>query len=350
MMATATGIGPLATMCCKPRQARKGAAVAEFIGRREQANSVSPLHYLRVVLVMLTLLAHSTLASKELLANPVSIGVSVGAGYAPELHMQSRSNDRASICDEYINPRALAIPDCVTTERGLGDGWLAPFDGDVGISMEFEARYALPRNYGVAVMYAYDSTHFDQTVSSTDATGADFDKISNELAVGEESLGTSSSHALFISGYKRWPTSTAWTPYAGAGVGVSWQRMDFSWNWARSTDPQDIITGSGEPNEAQIRRNLAGTVSTGRAALKDRALGFLVYAGIEREISEQLHIGVKAQWRTFEAFDSGEYGSGVLRSHIPNLRLDGSEPVSTWSKTTDNDRLLVMLVLRYALR
>ncbi|MCY4276435.1 MAG: hypothetical protein OXE81_01150 [Gammaproteobacteria bacterium] len=279
----------------------------------------------------------------------VSLGVSIGASIAPDMRIQSRSNDRASICDEYINPRALAIPDCVTTNRGVGDGWLAPFDDGIGVSMDLEARYAFREDLGLSLVYAFDSIDFDETVSSTDASGADFDKISNELAVGEESLGTSNAHSLFLTGYKRWPNRTAWTPYAGLGVGLSWQRMDFSWNWARSADPSDIATGLGEPNEAEIRRNLAGTVSSGRAALKDRMTAYVAYAGIEREFREHLNAGVKVQWRTTESFDSGEYGADILRSHAPNLRRDGSEPVSTWSETHDTDRFSVMLTLRYEL-
>ena len=71
------------------------------------------------------------------------------------------------------------------------------------------------------MVYAYNATRFDQTVSSTDASGADFDKISNELSVGEETLGTASSHELFLTAYRDWPNASRWTPWAGAGVGNS---------------------------------------------------------------------------------------------------------------------------------
>ena len=289
-------------------------------------------------------------ASNPVFADFISVGVSVGAVASSDIGIESRSNDRASICDQYINPRALDIPSCVTPERGLGDGWLAPFDGSVGVSIGLEAQYALGSDYGLSAMYTYDAINFDQTVSSTDATGADFDKISHELSVGEESLGCSRAHTLFISAYRQWPGKRAWTPYAGIGVGLSAQRKEFSWNWARSADPKYIATGIGEPNEAEIRRNLAGTASTGGVELSDYLLGFLVYLGAERKISETLSMSIKAEWRTFESFNAGASGAEVLRSHTPNLRLDGSEPVSTWSKTDDTDRFALVLMLRYLLQ
>lgn len=40
----------------------------------------------------------------------------------------------------------------------------------------------------------------------------------------------------------------------------------------------------------------------------------------------------------------------VLRSHAPNLRLDGSEPVSAWSGTRDTARWSAMITLRYTAR
>ena len=58
---------------------------------------------------------------------------------------------------------------------------------------------------------------------------------------------------------------------------------------------------------------------------------------------------VAPQWTRFAAFESGAYGGGVLRSHPPNLRLDGSEPVSTPTRTDDTDRYSIVLTMRFAL-
>ena len=170
------------------------------------------------------------------------------------------------------------------------------------------------------------------------------------LALGEETLGTANSHELFLAAYRDWPNASRWTPWAGVGVGVAWARKDFSWVWARSANPADILTGAGQPNAAEIRSNLSGTVSTGRAALKDRMTGYLVATGIDRALTESLTLGLKLQWKSFGDFESDAYKGSLLRSHAPNLRLDGSEPVYAWSRTEDTARASVMLSLRYALR
>ena len=281
-------------------------------------------------------------------AAPLYLGVSLGGNISPDVTVMSRGNDRASICDEYINPRALAVPGCSDPDRGAGDGWRAPFDRAGGFSAEAELGFRLSSRYRLAGLYSYTRTDFDQTVSSTDATGADFDKISNELATGEETLGAVRSHEFFLVGLRDWPNRSRWTPYLGAGLGISWVRKDFSWLWARSADPRDITTGSGQPNAGEIRSNLAGTVSSGRAVLRDAVAGYVLMAGVDRALSDSLSVGFKVQWKHSGAFDSDAYQGDLLRSHAPNLRLDGSEPVSAWSGTRDTARWSALITLRYA--
>ena len=277
------------------------------------------------------------------------VGVGLGGNVSRDVVVESRSNDRPSICDEYINSRALSVAGCTTPDRGAGDGWLAPFDPGAGFSGEAEFGFRLSPRWRLAAVYARGATDFDQTVSSTDATGADFDKISNELAIGEETLGSTTSDEFQIVAYRDWPNRTRWTPYAGAGVAVSRMRKDFSWLWARSADAVDIATGLGQPNAEEIRRNLAGTVSVGRRTLRDTRIGYVLTAGVDRQWSESVSIGLKAQWKRFRAFESDAYAGDLLRSHPPNLRLDGSEPVSAWSRTGDTGRFSAMVTIRYAM-
>ena len=277
------------------------------------------------------------------------VGIGIGGNASREVVMESRSNDRASICDEHINPRALSVAGCTTADRGAGDGWLAPFDPGTGFSGEAELGLRLSPRWRLAAVYACSGTDFDQTVSSIDATGADFDKIGNELSVGEETLGSATSDELRIVTYRDWPNRSRWTPYAGAGVAVSRTRKEFSWLWARSADPADMATGEGQPNAEEIRRNLAGTVSVGRRTLRDTLVGYVLVAGVERAVSDSVSVGLKAEWKGFEAFESDGYAGDLLRSHPPNLRLDGSEPVSAWSRTRDTGRFPALLAIRYAM-
>ena len=281
------------------------------------------------VSVLLAILGSTLLLHAPGQAEPLYAGVSLGGNGSGDVTLRSRSNDRASICDEYINPRALSVPGCTAPGRGVEDGWAAPFDGSRGFSAEAELGYRFSPRFRIAVVYGYHTTQFDQTVSSTDASGVDFDKIGNELSTGEESLGTASSHELFAVAYRDWPNHSRWTPFVGLGVGLAKARKDFSWVWARSANPEDILTGRDQPNAAEILGNLAGTVSAGRSALKDTMAGLLVLAGASRPLTDTVTLAVKVQWTRFATFESGAYGGGVLRSHPPNLRLDGSEPVST---------------------
>ena len=242
------------------------------------------------------------------------------------------------------------MPGCSDSNRGAGDGWRAPFDRATGFSAQVEIGYRFSSRYRLASLYSHSRIDFDQTVSSTDASGADFDKISNELAVGEETLGAARSHEFFLLGLRDWPNRSRWTPYLGAGVGISRMRKDFSWLWARSADPQDIATGSGQPNAEEIQNNLAGTVSKGRAVLRDVVAGYVLMAGVDRAVSDTLSVGFRIQWKHRGAFGSDAYQGDVLRSHAPNLRLDGSEPVSAWSATSDTACWSALITLRYTAR
>ena len=82
--------------------------------------------------------------------------------------------------------------------------------------------------------------------------------------------------------------------------------------------------------------------------MKDTVAGYLLMAGAERRLSETVTVGVRLQWKSFEAFESDAYGPASLRGHEPNLRLDGSEPVFGWSRTDDMDRVSILFTLRYA--
>jgi len=77
--------------------------------------------------------------------------------------------------------------------------------------------------------------------------------------------------------------------------------------------------------------------------------GYVLIAGVDRQLSDQVSVGLKAQWQHFEAFESDGYTGELLRSHPPNLRLDGSEPVSAWSRTSDTGRFSALVTVRYAL-
>ena len=279
-----------------------------------------------------------------------SVVVNVGRGSIGDYVVASRSNDRSSVCDEYINPNALSLPGCTTPDRGAGDGWSAPFsDGRgllAGVGVEFDVGGPLR----LAVDYSRVQAVFDQTVASTNAQGVDFEKLSNELDVGQERLGALRSHGVH-GVLQLYPIrSGPIRPYGGIGLGYAAMRADFGWNWRRSADPLAITTGREQPNFDEIRQNLAGTVSSGTALFSKNVHVFVYEGGVDFAVSDRFSVGVRARHLRYPSVEVGPYVGETLRSHVPNLRLDGSEPVSTWSTLPGTGVTEVGVLLKYHLR
>ena len=57
----------------------------------------------------------------------------VGLNWAPLIALLGNSNDRASRCDEFINPRFTEVPGCTDPNRGSGAGWKTTYDRAKGM-------------------------------------------------------------------------------------------------------------------------------------------------------------------------------------------------------------------------
>ena len=283
-------------------------------------------------------------------AGAQSIVVDVGRGSIGDYVVASRSNDRSSICDEYVNPNALRIPGCTTPDRGAGDGWSAPFSGGGGLLAGVGVELDVGGPWQLAVDYSRVQAVFDQTVASTNAQGVDFEKLSNELDVGQERLGALRTHGVHGVLHLYPIRSGPIRPYGGIGLGYAAMRADFGWNWRRSADPLAITTGRDQPNFDEIRRNLAGTVSSGTALFSKNVHVFVYEGGVDFPISDRFSVGVRARRLRYPSAEVGPYVGETLRSHVPNLRLDGSEPVSAWSTLPGTGVTEVGVLLKYHLR
>ena len=279
-----------------------------------------------------------------------SIVVDVGRGSIGDYVVASRSNDRSSVCDEYINPNALGVPGCTTLDRGVGDGWLAPFSDGRGLLAGTGIEFGIGGPLSLAIDYSRVEAIFDQTVASTDAQGVDFEKLSNELEVGQERLGALRTHGVHGIVHLYPIRNGPIRPYGGVGLGYAALRADFGWNWRRSADPLAISTGRDQPNFEEIRRNLADTVSRG-SALFSKNVHVLVYVGgVDFAVNDRLSVGVRARRLQYPSVEVGPYVGETLRSHVPNLRLDGSEPVSAWSTLPGTGVTEVAVLMKYHLR
>lgn len=288
-------------------------------------------------------------------ANAVPVGaqsvvVDVGRGRVGDYVVASRSNDRSSICDEYINPNALSVPGCTTPDRGAGDGWSAPFSDGRGLLAGVGVEFDIGGPWRLTVDYSRVQAVFDQTVASTNAQGVDFEKLSNELDVGQERLGALRSHGVHGVLHLYPIRSGLIRPYGGIGLGYAAMRADFGWNWRRSADPLAITTGREQPNFDEIRQNLSGTVSSGTVLFRKNVHVFVYEGGVDFAVSDRFSVGVRARHLRYPSVEVGPYVGETLRGHVPNLRLDGSEPVSAWSTLPGTGVTEVGVLLKYHLR
>ncbi|MCY4612852.1 MAG: hypothetical protein OXB94_04415 [Nitrospira sp.] len=284
----------------------------------------------------------------------------VGANVASGLDTTGTSNDRASVCDEYINPRFGEMERCTGPDRSVGGRWENEFDEATGILAGAAAGYSFAgqnRNsplggFRVELEYFYRQSNFDQTADIPLGVGTQGQKLKDEIVQATDRIGSMTSHNLFGNLFYDFVNTSRFTPYVGVGGGVGFTDMEYGSVWARNEDTRNadgsykISTGADLPNYDEIRRNLAKTTSVGQATLSDVLLGFQVLFGVDYAITESTSLGLKGRWVRFGSF-SDNFIWNPLRSHAPNLRRDGSEPVSGRLKTDNVEFFGVSLNLKY---
>ena len=285
----------------------------------------------------------------------------LGANFAPGLDTRGTSNDRASACDEFINPLFATVTQTAGYEHynctgpNRAGSWQNAFDGAEGILAGMAVGYGLREAYPdhflgrfrFEVEYFYRDTDYDQTADIPSAAGENRDKLAQEILTATDRIGSVTSHNLFGNLYVDFANSSRFTPYVGFGVGVGFTDMDYGSLWTRNPDPNAITTGAGLPNADAIRRNLAGTASSAQTKLSDTLFGYQVLFGIDYALTEALTLGVKGRWVNFDTFSDGGIVWDPLRSHQPHLRRDLSEPVAGWFKTQDIEMFAVSVTLKY---
>ena len=272
-----------------------------------------------------------------------------GANLATGVVLLGKSNDRASRCDEFINPRYAEIAGCTDPDRGSAAGWQTAFDPAFGTLAGLAIGHRVSDWFRMEVETFHRESEYDQTSPVASATGDTAGKLEGEIVRAEDRIGSVSSRNVFLNLVFDLPVDGALTPFAGLGVGVSWTELDYGDLWVRNADPAKIATAAGLPNEDEVRRNLAGTTSSKQGELSDRLTGFQALAGVDWEVTETASLGVQARYVRSDPFeDRTEWER--LRSHASQLRLDGSEPVSFRIRTEEGvayGALNVFLKLRF---
>lgn len=273
----------------------------------------------------------------------------LGANRATGVVLHGKSNDRASRCDEFINPRYAEIPGCTDPDRGSAAGWQTAFDPAYGILAGLAVGHRVSDWFRMEVETFHRESEYDQTSPVASATGDTAGKLEGEIVRAEDRIGSVSSRNVFLNLLFDLPTAGPLTPFAGFGVGVSWTELDYGDVWVRNADPAKIATAAGLPNEEEIRRNLAATTTSKQGELSDRLTAFQALAGLEWEVSDGASLGMQARYVRSDAFED-ETEWERLRSHASQLRLDGSEPVTFRIRTEESvayGALNVFLKLRF---
>ena len=272
----------------------------------------------------------------------------IGLNVAPSMDLLGKSNDRASRCDEFINPRFAEVPGCTDPDRGAGAGWKTSYDRAAGILAGLSAGYRFGQRLRVEVEWFHRESEYDQTSPVTSATGATFAKLDGEIQRAEDRIGSLSSQNVFANVHVDFPSRSRLTPYVGVGGGLGLTALDYGDLWARNPKPEAIGTAAGLPNELDIRQNLAATTTSKQAELHDRLTGYQVLGGLDYAVAEAMSLGVKVRWVRFSRFTAEDIEWERLRSHASQLRRDGSEPVTFRIRTGEAISFVgISLAMRY---
>ena len=87
----------------------------------------------------------------------------IGLNVASAVELFGNSNDRASRCDEFINPRFAEVPGCTDPNRGSGAGWKTTYDRAAGMLAGLSGGYRFGGRLRVEVEWFHRESEYDQT-------------------------------------------------------------------------------------------------------------------------------------------------------------------------------------------
>ena len=314
--------------------------------------------------VAVLLVAGATLGiSAPVKADGIYFSTELGMNFGSSMDMTGHSNDRASVCDGYINPMYATVTDtpgyedynCTGPDRGATGDWHNSFSSDEGVLLGTALGYHVGASpLRIELEYFYRDTDYDQTSDVGTASGESGDKLEQELVRTIDRIGDLSSHNLFANLYYDFSGDSRFTPYVGIGIGLGFTEVEYSSLWARNSDAARITTGEGLPNAAEIQANLASTSSTADTELDDTLFGYQLLFGVDYALTDAMALGVKGRWVDFESLKDSGVVWDPLRGHPPYLRTPAQagqggdrEHVSGGIKLDDIEMFAVSANLKY---
>ena len=294
-------------------------------------------------LIIIFFLGSLSSFSQSSFYSKLTLGVSVN----PSLTMNGNSNDRGSFCDEYINPLYASIAGCTSSERGVGDGYSVDFDSTTGRSGSISLGVQILPALGLELEHHYAIASYNDTSPVNNATGVNRDKLQDEIVKSDERLGDLKSSSFYGNIVFSFLSKSRLTPYLGAGAGLSRLHAEYASVWARNFDPNLIKTGENLPNADEVKTNLSGTVSSAFGPLESSSFSWKAFSGFDYELLDRTFFTFKVQFIQYGTLESDELVWDPLRSHPPNLRKDGSEPVKSISTFENINAISLNLGIRY---
>ena len=170
----------------------------------------------------------------------------LGANLASGVVLHGKSNDRASRCDEFINPRYAEVPGCTDPDRGSAAGWQTDGSGAFGVRPVRDPRSGLAVGHRVSDWLRMEVETFhrrnrsdrlrpDRSGSERDGGHSSAGKLDRgEIVRAEDRIGSVSSRNIFLNlPFVDLPLDGPLTAFAGMGVGVSWTELDYGDLWVR---------------------------------------------------------------------------------------------------------------------
>ena len=305
------------------------------------------------VIVAAASFAAAGLPGAAVAQGPWYLSGGIGLSRHAALSLDGGDNDRASRCDEFVNPQFAALPGCTAPNRGDGavDDWMSEFGSAGGGLFGAAVGRRLGRRLRVEFEYAFADIGFDAVAPILAPSGERYvDIFGAELPLAQERIGTATARSLFVNLRFDRPIGERRSVHVGFGLGPSRIEYDYSVIWARNPDAATVASAAGLPNEAEVRANLAGTVSSAAASPGDSSVGYQFVAGIGHALSPRVTLDVQLRWTRLGDFRSAGHAYDRLRSHESNLRRDGSEPVTWQIATGDPAYWGLGIGLRHALR
>ncbi len=139
-----------------------------------------------------------------------------------------------------------------------------------------------------------------------------------------QELGDYSAHQVFANVYYDFLNDSAWTPYAGGGVGWAVTDLRYYAQFIRKPEAEYLQVEFDPDWPEAAKRAAAGTASIIDARVGKAVFGVQALAGIDYALSERTSVGVAYRWARFEDLDDDATWN-TIRSHAP-VQADGVTP------------------------